>query len=290
MEDGDPRMPAPRAAGGLDERGRGFVLIGALADAWGVRSLPDGKATWFVLERGSYSAGGTYALNMGGRRNDMTVVVARSSRTRGLAIACLLVFAVFLGAGKLGNFLPSLGNPFSSKTVDRTQPPLLQSLADLHEYHAAKANFQIIVDTEKDARFLPSIIKGERTTYEAVGSVDAIVDFSQLDDRSIQVSQDHKSVTILLPAPAVAEPVVDPEASKVASRKRGLLDRVGGVFSDNPTSEKELMLAAGVKMRDAAAASDLRAKAEENTRHMLEGMLGALGYSSVTVTFSPSPA
>jgi anti-sigma regulatory factor (Ser/Thr protein kinase) len=52
VEDGDPRMPAPRAAGGLDESGRGFVLIGALADAWGVRALPDGKATWFVLERG----------------------------------------------------------------------------------------------------------------------------------------------------------------------------------------------------------------------------------------------
>jgi len=56
VEDSDPRPPAPRAAGGLDESGRGFVLVGALADDWGVRALPGGKATWFVLERGPIEA------------------------------------------------------------------------------------------------------------------------------------------------------------------------------------------------------------------------------------------
>ena len=44
------------------------------------------------------------------------------------------------------------------------------------------------------------------------------------------------------------------------------------------------------KMRTAAAKSDLRARAEENTRLMLERMLRSLGYTSVTVTFAPSPA
>ncbi len=220
----------------------------------------------------------------------MTVVVARPSRLRSLAVAGLLAVAVFAGAGKLGSFLPSLPNPFSTKTVDRTQPALLQSLADLSEYHAATGNFQVIVDTEKDARFVPSFIKGQRTVYVAGGSVDAVVDFSQLDERSIQVSPDRTSVTVILPAPTVAQPTVDPAASRVVSRDRGLLDRVGSAFSDNPTSEKPLMLAAQDKMRDAAVESGLRVKAEENTRHMLEGLLGALGYTSVSVSFSPSPA
>jgi hypothetical protein len=220
----------------------------------------------------------------------MTVVVARHSRLRSLGVGGLLLLAVFAGAGKLGDFLPSLSNPFSTKTVDRTQPALLQSLADLSEYHAATGNFQVIVDTEKDAKFVPSFIRGERTVYVAGGSVDAVVDFSQLDERSIQVSPDRTSVTVVLPAPTVAEPTVDPEASRVVSRDRGVLDRIGSAFSDNPTSEKPLVLAAQDKMRDAAVASDLRAKAEENTRHMLEGMLRALGYSSVNVAFSPSPA
>jgi len=220
----------------------------------------------------------------------MTVVMARPSRLRGVAVAGLLVVAVFAGAGKLGSFLPSLPNPFSTKTLDRTQPALLQSLADLSEYHAATGNFQVIVDTEKDTRFVPSFIRGERIVYVAGGSVDAVVDFSRLDARSIQVSPDRTSVTVVLPAPTVGDPTVDPGASRVVSRDRGVLDRIGSAFSDNPATEKPLVLAAQAKMRDAAAGSDLRAKAEQNTRHMLEGMLGALGYTSVTVTFSPSPA
>jgi len=220
----------------------------------------------------------------------MTVVVARSSRLRTLGVGALVVAALFAGAGRLGSLLPSLPNPFSSKTVDRTQPALLQSLEDLSEYHAATGNFQVIVDTEKDAKFVPSFIKGERTVYVAGGSVDAVVDFSRLDERSITVSPDRTAVTVVLPAPTVADPTVDPAASRVVSRDRGVLDRIGSAFSDNPTTEKPLVLAAQAKMRDAAAGSDLTAKAEANTRHMLEGMLGALGYTSVTVSFSPSPA
>jgi hypothetical protein len=214
----------------------------------------------------------------------------RPSRLRGLAIAGLVVVALLVGAGRFGDLLPSFPNPFGSDTVDRTQPALLQSLADLHEYHAATGNFQVIVDTEKDTRFVPSFVRGERTVFVAGGSADAVVDFSQLDERSIQVSPDRTSVTIVLPAPTIADPTVDPENSRVVSRDRGVLDRIGSALSDNPTSERPLVLAAQEKMRAAAAESDLRAKAEDNTRRMLQGMLGALGFTSVNVSFSPSPA
>src|SRR5205085_11601344 len=50
VEDGDSHMPAPRPAVGLDEDGRGLMLVSALADEWGVRLLPGGKATWFRLD------------------------------------------------------------------------------------------------------------------------------------------------------------------------------------------------------------------------------------------------
>lgn len=230
--------------------------------------------------------------DMAGRNGDkgVTVVMPRPSRLRGLAIAGVVVVAVFAGAGRLGGLLPSLPNPFGSETIDRTQPALLQSLADLHDYHAATGNFQVIVDTEKDTRFVPSFVRGERTVFVAGGSVDAVVDFSRLDERSIKVSPDRTSVTVTLPSPTVAEPTVDPGKSRVVSRDRGVLDRIGSAFSDNPTSERPLVLAAQAKMRDAAGESDLRAKGEENTRKMLEGLLRALGYTNVTVSFTPNPA
>ena len=226
---------------------------------------------------------------MAGRNGDVTVVMPRSSKLRTLGIAALVVVAALAGAGQLGGLVPSIGNPFGTETIDRTPPALLQSLTDLSDYHAASANFQVIVDTEKDTRFVPSFIRGERTVYVAGGSVDAIVDFSQLDERSIQVSPDRTSVTVVLPAPTIADPDLDPEQSRVVSRDRGVLDRIGSALSDNPSTERPLVLAAEDKMREAAGASDLRAKAEANTRKMLEGMLRALGYASVNVSFSPTP-
>jgi PAS domain S-box-containing protein len=49
VEDGDERRPASRQAAATDEHGRGLVLVNALSDDWGVRPLPGGKATWFLL-------------------------------------------------------------------------------------------------------------------------------------------------------------------------------------------------------------------------------------------------
>lgn len=212
-----------------------------------------------------------------------------SSRGR-WAAGGLVVLALAVGAGRIGDLLPSLPNPFASETVDRTQPALLESLEDLSRYEAARANFEVVVDSEKDARFLPSVIRGERTVFVGAGSVEAFVDFSQLDERSIRVSDDRRSVEVTVPAPALSDPRVDPERSRVVSRDRGILDRVGSVFSDSPTSDRRLYLAAEQKMEAAAAASDLRARAEENTRTMLEGTLRSLGFTTVTVAFAANPA
>jgi len=201
-----------------------------------------------------------------------------------------LVLALAVGVGRIGDLLPSLPNPFGTDTVDRSQPALLQSLEDLSRYEAARANFEVIVDSEKDARFLPSVIRGERTLFVGAGSVEASVDFSTLDERSIRVSEDRRSVEVTVPAPVLSEPRVDPDHSRVVSRDRGILDRVGSVFSDSPTSDRSLYLAAEQKMQVAAAASDLRTRAEQNTRHMLEATLRSLGFTTVTVTFAANPA
>jgi serine/threonine-protein kinase RsbW len=51
VHDADPRWPAsaPRTGVDCDESGFGFVLVDALADQWGVRPTPAGKAVWAEL-------------------------------------------------------------------------------------------------------------------------------------------------------------------------------------------------------------------------------------------------
>jgi hypothetical protein len=103
------------------------------------------------------------------------------------------------------------------------------------------------------------------------------------------VSPDGERVEITLPRARLTQARVDPAQSRVFSRERGLLDRLGSVLSDNPTSERELYLLAQERMQAAAADSGLQAQAEENTRAMLESMLRSLGYRDVTVTFRDPP-
>ncbi len=192
-------------------------------------------------------------------------------------------------ADRAFNILPSWDNPFRQEVVDRSTPPLLLALEDLHEYHAATGTFQVVIDLERDTRYVPSVISGERTTFLATGTVDAYVDFTDLGAQRVQTSPDRREVTITLPAPRLGEASVDPDASRVLDRDRGLLDRVGGMFSDNPSAEGELYALAEERLSGAATGSDLLDRAEANTREMLTALARSLGYEEVTVTFERAP-
>jgi hypothetical protein len=212
----------------------------------------------------------------------------RRSVTRTLgafAVAAILVLGVLALAGRL----PSL-NPFATEDKDRSQPVVLKSIARLSEYRAATANLQVVIDVEKDAKYLPDFIKGERTLFVAAGNVDAKVDFRNLKGDAIQVSDDRRAATITLPAPQLGEARVDPKRSRVVTRDRGFLDRAGGIFEDSPTGDRELFLLAERKLLEAARAdpSLLRA-ARTNTVDTLTGLLRGLGFERVTIRFKAPP-
>jgi Protein of unknown function (DUF4230) len=200
------------------------------------------------------------------------------------AVVILVVLLAVSGVGGL-RLWPSFPNPFAARQVDRSPPVLLKTIEDLKVFKAASANFQVVVDLEEGSRGIPLLIKGQRTLFLAGGSVDAEVDFSTIDEGAIKVSADGQRAEITLPRARLTPARVDPEQSRVISRDRGLLDRLGSVLSDNPTSERELYRLAAAKMQAAAGQSDLQARAEQNTRAMLVSMLRSLGYREVTVTF-----
>ncbi len=182
--------------------------------------------------------------------------------------------------------IPSL-NPFREEERDRSEPVVVQSLEDLSEYRAASANLQVIVDLERDTNLVPSFIKGERTLFVAVGSVDAAVDFSGLGPDAIEVTEDRTGVTITLPQPRLTETRLDTKRSRIQDRDRGLLDRIGeSLTDDGGADQKELYGLAEDKLRAAAAADPrLLATARRNTQAMLTGLLKGLGFERITVRF-----
>jgi hypothetical protein len=197
-----------------------------------------------------------------------------------LVIAALGLLTLLLLARFVSGF-----NPFERETIDRTQPAVLLALQDLSEYHAATGEFQVIVDTQDEVRNLPLAIAGERTLFVASGTVDAAVNFSDLGPDAVDVDDARQRVAITLPPAELTEATVDPDSSYVFSRERGILDRLASMFTDNPTSERELYQAAEVKLETAAVDSGLKDLAERNTEAMLRSLLTSLGFTDITVTF-----
>ncbi|MEV4563062.1 DUF4230 domain-containing protein [Nonomuraea sp. NPDC049419] len=203
-----------------------------------------------------------------------------------LAAGLLVVAVLLVVAGRLAW---SWLDPLGERTIDRSQPVLLQSIKDLSRFEAATGNFQVVVDLEKDAAFLPDAIKGTRTLFVGAGGVDAYVDFSTLATNGVTVSQDRTEATVRVPRAQLEKPNLDNNRSYVFAHQRGLFDRVSDFLSGSPADQRELYLLAEKKITEAAVASDLRARADANTKAMLSGMLRSLGFTKVTVKFTDEP-
>lgn len=183
--------------------------------------------------------------------------------------------------------LPGSLNPFRTRDVDRSQPAVLQSISDIGEFRASSANLQLVIDLERDTRFVPDFIKGERTLFVAAGTVDAGVDMTKMTPDAVRV--DGRSATVTLPPIQLFPPTVDMDKSYTVDRQRGVIDRIGGLFGDG-NDEHAVYQMAERKLREAAAADpQVRRRAEDNTTRMLTSLLKSLGFETVNIVYAPEP-
>jgi len=198
----------------------------------------------------------------------------------GVVVVLLVALLALFGLARLTHW------PFGSEERDRSGPAVLTAMRDLSEYHAAAGQYQVIIDIQQDAKFLPDVIKGKRTIFLAIGSVDAYVDFRKLGDDAVSVSSDRKSVSITLPRAQLSTPNVDPNESRVLNQDLGLIDRLGNLFSDQPNPQNQQMYQlAQQRLADAARQVGLQKRAEDNTRTTLDKLMRSLGFTTVNITF-----
>ncbi|MBP0459673.1 DUF4230 domain-containing protein [Streptomyces montanisoli] len=209
---------------------------------------------------------------------------ARGPRWRKALIAVVAVLAL-LFLGTRIHLLPGFGGLFGEESHDRTGPTLLRSIQDLNRYEAAEGNFQVVVDLQKDAKFLPDAIRGTRTLYVGAGTVSSYVDFSGIGKDDVTTNADRTAATIRLPHARLGKPALDPDHSYTVDKQRGLLDRLGDLFSGNPDSEQAVTKLAARHIEDAAKDSELAKRAETNTTAMLQGLLHSLGFTTVSVSY-----
>jgi len=214
------------------------------------------------------------------------VVLGRRRRRPWWVPLAVVVGVLVLLLGARSCVQVSLDNPFRERTTDRSQPALLRSIQDLSRYEAATANLQVVIDLQRDADFIPAAIFGERTLFVAAGTVDAYVDFGRLSGDGLEVSGDRRTVRLQLPPPALEDANLDQDRSYVFAQQRGLVNRFQSLIgADDPNRLQRLYQLAEDRLEAAAGSSDLVATAERNTRAMLEGLLRALGFTTVEVRF-----
>src|SRR5215207_9055458 len=207
-------------------------------------------------------------------------------RGGGLRLVATALAAVLVAGLALLGLRSVLNWPgFGDKEIDRSGPAVLTAMRDLSEYHAATGSYQIVVDIQQDS-ILPDVLKGKRTIFLAIGSVDAYVDFRKLGDDAVTISADRTSVSIRLPHAQLSKPNVDPEQSRVLNQDLGVIDKLGGLFSDQPNPQNQQMyVLASQKLADAAKQVGLTGKAEANTKITLDKLMRSLGFTDVRVTF-----
>jgi uncharacterized protein DUF4230 len=200
-----------------------------------------------------------------------------------------VVFAVIVAACfglRALHVLPSFDNPFEDKTTDRSQPVLLESMRDLSRYVAADGTFQVIVDLQENRENIPDFLINRRILFVGSGTVEEYVDFAKLPTSALEVDNEKKTIKITLPAPEQGNAALDMQKSYVVEEQRGALTALGDAFKSDTDKQQRVYAMAQQKITEAARASGLNTRAQENTQRMLTSLFTRLGYTSVTVTFS----
>lgn len=222
------------------------------------------------------------------------VVVVKQKRSVFGTFLVLIGAVGLLCAGYIGmsilNLVPEIKNPFQKQVTDRTGPVLLESMQDLSLFVAARGNFQVVVDYREDRAYVPDFISSYHVLFVGYGSVEAYVDFASLDEGAIEVSPDGTEVTITLPEPELSEVRLDVNQSRIYSLNEGLFETIKDLVSEDVNRQGQLYQLAVEKIETAAEQSELLARAKENTRITLEGMMRALGFERVTINFATNPA
>ena len=142
-----------------------------------------------------------------------------------------LIVAVVFGVSWVRGVFPDFDNPFRQQTIDRSGPAVLKSLAGPARIpRGDRATFsRSSTCTRTAACRTRSSARGRSTS--PTGSVDASVDFSNVDEDSVDVSDDRRTATITLPRPTLSQARIDPTRSYVYDQDEGALNEIGDIFS-----------------------------------------------------------
>ena len=183
--------------------------------------------------------------------------------------------------------LPVIPPLSSSVVIVRPTPNVLVAVKDLARLESASFHMERVLDLKDKQSLLFGLVQSEDALLlVAVANVSAGVDLQQLKADDIVADPEKKTVKVVLPAPEVFHAELDNSKTYVHTRHTGALATRKENLETRARQEAERTLV------DAALQAGLLARASDNARRAVEGLVRGLGYEQVEVTVreaKPSP-
>ena len=155
------------------------------------------------------------------------------------------------------------------------QPAIVQRIQRLQRLESVKYTLEKVVTGERQSRFLPQSIAGERLLMIVRGEVFAGVDLGKLKSSDVQVNG--KQVRITLPHAEIFSTRIDNNQTRVYSRETGLL------VPADPNLESEVRAEAERELLQSALMDGILTNASTNARGTVTALVQALGFTDVDV-------
>jgi len=159
--------------------------------------------------------------------------------------------------------------------LDLDQPAIVQRIQRLQRLESVKYTLEKVVTGEKQSRFLPQSLAGERLLLIVRGEVFAGVDLGKLQSSDVQVTGKHVKIT--LPRAEIFSTRLDNNQTRVYSRETGLL------VPADPNLESEVRAEAERQLLQAALIDGILTTAFMNARGTVMALVQALGFTDVEV-------
>jgi hypothetical protein len=193
-----------------------------------------------------------------------------------LAVLCASAVSFWVALRLRAPILPPITK---IETVVRPQPNVLLAVQDLARIESVSYHMERVIDlTEKQSRLFGLIESRDAILLIAVADVTAGVDLGKLAATDIDIDPTPSAVHIRLPAPEIFHVTFDKDHTYVHTRHTDLLASRQENLETKARNEAERVLV------DAARDAGILARAGQNARKVVEGLVRSLGYQQVTVT------
>jgi Protein of unknown function (DUF4230) len=197
-----------------------------------------------------------------------------------LGAGLLIGLVLATGAKSCGaSHLPVIPPLSSSVTIVQPTPNVLVAVKDLARLESASFHMERVIDlTDKQSLLFGLVQSEDAILLVAVANVSAGVDLQKLEASDITVDAAKKSVKLRLPAPEVFHAELDNDKTYVHTRHTGALATRKENLETRARQEAERSLT------DAALQAGILARASDNAKRAVEGLVRGLGYVQVDVT------